>query len=729
MKLFLVFCTVISFSTWGQFSFVFQPSIPFVKSGQTLPLAMAGGLNYVQVTDFDYDFDGDLDLFLFDRSGNQIMILLNNGTSYEYLYNGASAFPNGIRHRATLVDYNGDGKKDLFTYNLSGLKVFKNTGNATVGLQWELVSNLLMTEANGQTTLFVSSTDIPALVDVEGDGDIDVLTFAQGGMHLEYHQNQSMELYGTADSLIFELKNECWGKFSEDATTSAITLNDPNAPCVGGTIANPLKPKGAAHAGSTVLAYDFDNSGVLDLLLGDISYDNLTYLVNGGTAPNTNSAMVSADPSFPQNSTPVNMHKFPAPFMVDVDFDGKLDLVIGANAKNVSENEKSVLFYKNNGTNSVPIFQYQQDNLFQDKMIDIGTGSAPNLTDINQDGKLDLIVSNFFRLNNADEKISSLHYYLNTGTNENPQFTFIDNDYLNLASLNLGLKLMTTFGDIDNDGDDDLFLGKMDGTLLFFENNATGSGANYTINTTAVLDNTSNTIDVGGMSAPQLFDLNKDGKLDLLIGNEDGLITYYRNTGTLANPIFTLENSNLGGVDVSTLNYPNGVAVPNFVRKNDTTYLLVGNSEGFLVAYDSIDNHLTDSFHLVSQNVAGINVGKYAAPCVSDFDADGNFNLILGQDLGGISHFENDPNSSVNIESISLKDELIIFPNPSDGLFYVKTEHSIKKIQVFDSFGRTILSSLFSNSFDLSTQKKGVYFIEIELNSGKNAQKRVVLMK
>ena len=74
--------------------------------------------------------------------------------------------------------------------------------------------------------LYVSSSDIPAIVDVDFDGDIDVLTFHIGGEYLRYHKNMSRELYGHSDSLVFELKNECWGAFREDVSTNSVFLNE-----------------------------------------------------------------------------------------------------------------------------------------------------------------------------------------------------------------------------------------------------------------------------------------------------------------------------------------------------------------------------------------------------------------------------------------------------------------------------------------------------------------------
>jgi hypothetical protein len=50
--------------------------------------------------------------------------------------------------------------------------------------------------------------------------------------------------------------------------------------------------------------------------------------MNGGTAPNQNSAMVSVDYSFPSNSTPVDLQINPAGYHVDIDNDGQRDLLV-----------------------------------------------------------------------------------------------------------------------------------------------------------------------------------------------------------------------------------------------------------------------------------------------------------------------------------------------------------------------------------------------------------------
>jgi len=722
----------------AQFGFEFAPDVPVLQSGQPMDFPWAGGLNNAQISDFDFDFDGDLDLFIFDRSRDNIRVLIQEngmgGPYYRYQHGTRAFFPDDVRYRAQLIDYDADGRKDLFTYGIGGLKVYRNVGDAMNGLQWELITDLLYSQyVSNYTNLYVSSTDIPAIIDVDFDGDIDILTFHQGGQHVEYHQNQSMELYGIPDSLIFELKNECWGLFTEEFSTNTLILNDPNAPCVGGSIPNPLRESEVQHlpkhAGSTLLAMDYDNSGVMDLVLGDVSYPTMTLLLNGGTAPNTNSAMISQDNSFPSNTTPISIQLFPAAFYVDVDFDSKRDLVVGANARNISENERSVLYYKNIGTDANPTFSFVQRDLFQDQMIDHGAASVPVLHDWNEDGLEDLLVANFYRYKPVLNRDAAIAYYQNTGTIDAPQFTFVDDDLLNLSSAGYGLHMIPTFGDLDGDADEDMILGLEDGTLAYFENTSSGSGSVYGIPILNYTDNLGAIIQHTGLTHPQLLDLNNDNLLDLVIGRKNGEIVYYENIGTLGAPSFELHNPTLGNIDVSTTT-PDGFAAPHFFKVNDTLRLFLGSIDGQLIYYDSIENNLDpgENFRLVSDQYIGIDVEGYSAFSVGEIDNDGNLHLFVGQDLGGVNHYEANPNSSATLKEVESY-KFSLYPNPTDGLFHIYSEETMERVVISDLHGKLIVDRKCSDqeiSLDTGNIASGVYIVRVFTTSGNFGSSRII---
>ena len=730
----------VHFQLFGQHGLDYDNTIPVIKSGSPLTNAWAGGLNCAQISDFDFDFDGDLDLFIFDRSRDNIRVLVqkdNMGTPYyELFYDAKLYFPSDLEYRAQMIDYNNDGKKDIFTYGIGGIRVFKNTGSAAIGPQWELVTDLLYSQyPNNYTNLYVSSSDIPAIVDVDFDGDIDILTYSLGGQHIEYHQNQSMELYGVPDSLKFELKNECWGKFTEEFSSNILVLNDPNTPCSdGGDVINPLRetpnnPVQQKHAGSTLLALDYDNSGVLDLVIGDVSYPTLTLVINGGIAPNTNSAMTSQDNNFPSNTTPVNINLFPASFYVDVDFDNIKDLVVGANARNISENVSSIRFYKNIGTNTNPIFTHVSNNLFQADMIEHGFGSIPVLFDYNQDGLKDLFVSNFYRYKDYLDRESTIAYYKNTGTATAPQFTFVDNNFLNLNSHGLGIRMVPAFGDIDGDNDPDLIIGREDGTIAFFENTGTPGSPSYASPVLNYTDNNGDIISVGSYAFTQLFDLNKDNLLDLIIGKKSGEISYYQNTGTTTNPEFTLMNAALGGIDVSST-IPDGYSSPHFFRQNDTTRLFIGNYDGDLILYDSVDLHLNpgDTFHLASTSFSGINVEGYSSITTGDIDNDGEMNAFVGQDLGGIFAYESNPNSTAAIKKQETLG-FICYPNPANETIFFESSEIIENLFVYDLNGSIVKYAEPHSSSDgilVSDLQSGVYLLRAISINGNSIVERVI---
>lgn len=730
MRNFLILFIITSFNfSFGQFSFNYSDSIQIIKNGNPLSLAWSGGLNYSQFSEIDFDYDGDMDLLVFDRSNDQIRLFENkdiNGTrSYVYNPNGQSLFPSDLRYRLAAVDYNQDGKNDLFAYGIGGIKVFKNTGNSSSGLQWTLVKNLLYSDNWGtMLNLYVSSADIPAIVDVDLDGDIDILTYHISGEYLQYHKNLSQETYGHSDSLMYELKNECWGGFREDVNSNSVFLNDQTAPCQAGNVPNPqLKPNEVekAHAGSTVLAIDMDGNGVKDLLLGDVAYPSLNFLTNGGTTVNSNSLMISANPNFPSNTTPISMQLFPAGFWLDVDFDNKKDLLVAPNAKNVSENENSVLKYKNTASNSTPNFVFETKAFLQEDMIEHGTGSLPVLTDIDNDGLIDLFVANFFSYKPTLMKESRIAYYKNTGTNTNPIYTFIDNDFINLSQSGLGLRMIPTFGDLNNDGKKDILLGLENGTICYLQNTTSGATPTFSAPVINYQDNFGQVINVGQYASPQLFDLNKDGKLDLLIGKKTGELVYYENIGSLAQPIFKLTNSNLGNVDVSNTNSPDGFSVPFFFTHFDTTYLFVGSIDGPIHFYDSIEQNLTpgSSFRTISSNFLnqGKNIGGYSACALADLDDDSNLDLFIGQDLGGLFYLENDSLSNLGLNNaIQILPEINIYPNPANDKITIISSTYLNEVDIliYTSTGKLIdTKKVEQNKADLSIREltPGMYIL------------------
>lgn len=734
-----VTCTLV-----GQFSFEYNASIRVERNGDSLQNPWGGGLNYAQFSDFDYDFDGDLDLFVFDRSNNNIRVFTqedNGGKHYELAYNSKINFPSDLKYRTTLIDYDNDGRKDIFTQGLGGIKVYRNVGDISNGLQWELHTDLIYSDyALGIQSLYVSSTDIPAIIDVDGDSDIDILTFHTGGNHVEYHQNQSMELYGIPDSLLFVQKNECWGKFGEDPLLNTITLNDSNYPCVGGNIPNPehgddadSEPQNKMHSGSTLLALDYDNSGVLDLILGDVSYSSMTLLINGGALVNSDSPMISVDYSFPSNTTPVDITLFPAAFYLDVDFDGIKDLIVCPNVKNVSFNESSIFFYKNTGSSSNPNFVYVTNKFLQDEMIEHGAGTVPVLYDYDQDGLEDLIVANFYRYKPIMDKESTIAYYRNTGTANNPTYSYVDYDILNLSAESYGLRSIPAFGDTDNDGDEDLYLGLQDGTLVFYENTSTGSVSVFNNPILNYQDNVGAVISAESYCHPQLFDLNNDGLLDLILGKGNGNVSYYRNIGSLSNPSFQLENDTLGYIDVS-FTTPNGYAAPHFFKINGEIMCFVGNVDGQISHFSSVDGNINSgqAFLLETHNLAQIDVDAYSSCWVNDVDGNGNLDIFVGQDLGGIYRFEHDTNSSISLYEIDANSKIVLYPNPANEKITLITQDlCVSDYTIYNLKGAFVATGeLKNNRTEIHTGflDKGVYFIKILLKNGGAVVKKIVLL-
>lgn len=717
-----------------------------VINGSVQDMPWAGGLDYPQFSNIDLDWDGTEDLFIFDRTCNKVLTFLHSGNpnvaEYTYAPEYESMFPE-MTDWALLVDYNCDGKKDIYTYTIGGGRVFMNTGNSTAGHSFQLAkANLKTWLWMSEGFMYISAVDMPAIVDIDGDSDIDILAFGVGGQAVEYHKNMSMETYGVCDSLIYETKNLCWGRFRESPSTNTVTLNDTLVYPCNGTITNEESwvptQKNARHAGSTVLALDMNNNGVMELVLGDIAYPNMTLLMNEGTVPNTNSSMISFDPAFPSNSVPVNLDIHPAGFHVDVNNDGNRDFIAAPSSKIGSENREGVWYYQNSTADLSPTFNFVQNDFLQGDMIENGSGSLPVFFDHNGDGLKDLLVSAHGQYDTVSNSlVSKIAYYENTGTQVNPEFTFVTDDYQGISQMGLGSNLVfyPTFGDLDADGDEDMILGEWEGYSYYLENTG-GAGFPAIFNTTQILnDNTAAPIFEGTYAFPQLVDLDRDGDLDLVMGKRTGKLTYYENTGNANVPVFTQVTQNLGDVDVSEWWTIEGHSVPQFIDIDNNYHLILGSKVGTLHYYDNIDGNLAGNFNLVDSTLEDIHLGTFSAPAIYDLTDDNRLEMVVGNQRGGLGLYKSAPLDDVGIE-VNEFEELAIYPNPVERELTINlgsisfNELIGLEVKIMDGLGRTVsVVQPTSNVIQFNTENyaNGLYLIQV--TSGNKMSTRKVLFK
>ena len=213
------------------------------------------------------------------------------------------------------------------------------------------------------------------------------------------------------------------------------------------------------------------------------------------------------------------------------------------------------------------------------------------------------------------------------------------------------LDLIVGAGDWTEYGWDDAFNergewthGPLHGYVYLIKNSGTTEQPEYA--EPAMLTAAGEPIDVYGMPSPNLADFDKDGDLDLICGEFLDKFTYFENIGTRSEPEFAKGRflSNKGGVIKMDLEMIVPVAL-DWDRDGDVD-LIVGQEDGRVVFVEN-SGRVVDGVpqfecpRFFQQQAADLKFGALVTPFSVDWDDDGDADLICGNTAGYIGFIEN----------------------------------------------------------------------------------------
>ena len=279
----------------------------------------------------------------------------------------------------------------------------------------------------------------------------------------------------------------------------------------------------------------------------------------------------------------------------------------------------------------------------------------PTKVDLDKDGDYDLVVGdngNYYYSYYGTNYIKPLRYFLNIGTKTNPVFEEkkgSDNPFndLQIAHQDRG----PVFADIDQDGDEDLFVGIKDFNnpqVLYFRNDA-GVFVEQTTAWDPVTKEGNPFLGIGVKQNIKLcfVDLDKDGDLDAIIGgvsydDYSGAvrhISYYKNDG---NGSFS-DATNEMSITPAPMNYDLNPAVADLDKDGDADLVLGGYYLG-LKYYKQVSpgNFVEETGPWDASTQTGNPFDEIyqpnTQPLFVDLNNDSNLELLLGDGDGDYSY-------------------------------------------------------------------------------------------
>jgi hypothetical protein len=670
-------------------------------NGKVLDLPFAGGINAAQLQSMDVNGDGQEELVIWDRNSRRLLVFEEGDNGFIYKPELTYSFPEDVNGYLILVDYNGNGRKDLFTSSPFGIKAYRNMGHANQVLQWEVAQNFLRLE--GGSNIQANNLDIPVIMDIDGDGDLDIVTFNFAvGDYLEFYKNTSIERKGTADIDAFASAKVRWGGF-EFCGCGQFSFG---FTCAG----NPIQQVENYQeenlriqhiGGHSLLLHDFTGNGVLDMVMGQDECNILYYLPNTGT---------NESPVFASFSTTLpGLGPLPSFPIFHIGSLYKGDFIISLNASSRAQEfdidfSRSIRRFPREGNG----WQPESQHFLQDQMVDLGENAKPLFLGNSSQGEL-LVTANQV-LNGAVTGVVTKFTLDQNG------FTLKEEDYLNFSALGLTDLQIQPFGNYF------FYSGNTIENFIIVRTLYYNAGGPDFSNSRQI---TLPEVTLRGNDHLEFFE--NENQIYLLLARQTGELIRYR-VSFNPDPVFTLLDRNyLGFTDNPATRNLTIHVVKEPGSQHPDLYAIDQRGRLMVITDFLSNNNLQDEILLVRNTPVNTKFGRHSWISSIPNIFEGKVDLLMGTAAGGLIYLSQETFGTPGEE----RDwQVKLYPNPTvDFLTIISSEAATG--QLISPLGQVLLYDIplpagEATQISLLPYARGMYYLQISDSQGKVKGKKVI---
>jgi hypothetical protein len=228
-----------------------------------------------------------------------------------------------------------------------------------------------------------------------------------------------------------------------------------------------------------------------------------------------------------------------------------------------------------------------------------------------------------------------------------------------------------------------------------------------------------------------LTDVDNDGWIDLLVGRNDGSLEFWRNNAINGTPSFSLAQDNFLGI-ASSVTRQNLAVFAADLDNDDRDDLVLGDQNGVLnIISDYKNNNIEEQsevvFNPLLNSYAEQNLGGRIWPVVVNLYGTDKPSIVVGNILGGLKLLKHD-----NSSSLSDKPQVDVYPNPifKDEILKIQSNLAAA-VQIYTITGKQVASTfeIQPNSlqeYTVSRLATGMYIVKVTAN-GKSTSRRFIV--